>query len=470
MVMMSESLFSSSSVFLTQDIHLESTVQDLPLYSFQVDIEEPGIALTRIFETHPFIPGIILSEQGKFVGMISHRRFLKMLSRPYGRELFLNRCIRLLHRFVSDEFLLLSGNTPILEAANRAVQRDPEMLYEPIVVRLFPEEYQVLDTQQLLLAQSYLHQLATQLLHEKTQAQLIQTEKLVLLGQMVAGLAHELRNPLNCISGNSKFIQDSYDAVLTVLAAYEQKFPDSGYEIKQLKEDLDLEFVKQDFPDLLKSIQVSSERMNQLVSSLRSFSYMDDSCKQETDIHECLNSTLLILKNRLKMMGIKVVKNYDDLPLIPCFPGQLSQVFMNLIVNGIDALEERMKTDWNESPKIEIQTLIKPLSDAEFNYFHRLSKNQISLENSSLNETKNYLSIKITDNALGIPPEIQAKIFENFFTTKPMGKGTGLGLAISHQIIVEKHGGKLILNSTPGEGTEFEILLPLEYPDWSDDE
>ncbi|WP_413165872.1 sensor histidine kinase [Capilliphycus salinus ALCB114379] len=463
MVMMSESLFSSSSsVFLTQDIHLESTVQDLPLYSFQVDIEEPGIALTRIFETHPFIPGVILTDRGKFVGMISQRRFLKMLSRPYGRELFLNRCIRLLHRFVTDQMLILSGNTPILEAANRAVQRDPEKLYEPIVVRLFPEEYQVLDTQQLLLAQSYLHQLATQLLHEKTQAQLIQTEKLVLLGQMVAGLAHELRNPLNCISGNARFIQESYDAVLTVLDAYEQKFPNSGKEIERLKEHFDLEFVKQDFPDLIKSIQVSSERMNQLVSSLRSFSYMDDSSKQETDIHECLDSTLLILKNRLKLAGIEVVKNYADLPPIPCYPGQLSQVFMNLIVNGIDALEERMKTDWNELPQIEIRTQIKPLSDQHFKFYNRLSKEELNFPINLFERTKDYLSIKIIDNALGIPPEIKAKIFDNFFTTKPIGKGTGLGLAISYQIIVEKHGGKLILNSTPGEGTEFEIILPLD--------
>lgn len=469
MVMTSESLFSNSSVFLTQDIHLESTLQDLPLYSFQVDIEQPGIALTQIFETHPFIPGIILTDQGKFVGMISHRRFLKMLSRPYGRELFLNRSIRLLHRFVTDQLLLLSGNAPILEAANRAVQRDPEMLYEPIVVRLFPEEYRVLDTQQLLLAQSHLHQLATQLLREKTQAQLIQTEKLVLLGQMVAGLAHELRNPLNCISGNSKFIQDNYETLLTVLDAYEQKLPHPGNDIEQLKEDLDLEFVKQDFPDLLKSIKVSSERMNQLVSSLRSFSYMDDSRKQETDINDCLDSTLLILKSRLKM-GIEVVKNYDSLPLIPCFPGQLSQVLMNLIVNSIDALEERMKKDWNESPKICIQTEIKQLSDSDCNSYHGLSNNELMYENSYDNNNKDYLSIKISDNALGIPSEIRAKIFDNFFTTKPVGKGTGLGLAISHQIIVEKHGGQLILNSTPGEGTEFEILLPLEYQDLSDED
>jgi len=470
MVMTSESLFSSSSVFLTQEIHLESTLQDLPLYSFTVDIEQPGVALTRIFETHPFIPGIILTDQGKFVGIISHRRFLKMLSRPYGRELFLNRSIRLLQRFVSDKLLLLSGNTPILEAAKKAVQRDTEMLYEPIVVRLFPEEYQVLDTQQLLLAQSYLHQLATQLLHEKTQAQLIQTEKLVLLGQMVAGLAHELRNPLNCISGNSKFIQESYETISMVLAAYEQKFPDSGNDIKHLKENLDLEFVKQDFPDLLKSIQVSSERMNQLVSSLRSFSYMDDYCKQETDIHDCLDSTLLILKSRLKM-GIEVVKDYDNLPLFPCYPGQLSQVFMNLIANSIDALEEQMKKDWNYSPTICIQTKIKLLSDSDFNsYHHSLSNHEFSLERSDLDETKDYLYIKISDNGLGIPDEIQAKIFDNFFTTKPIGKGTGLGLAISHQIIVEKHGGQLILNSTLGEGTEFEILLPMESQDLSDSE
>ena len=149
-------------------------------------------------------------------------------------------------------------------------------------------------------------------------------------------------------------------------------------------------------------------------------------------------------------MGITVIKNYQDLPLVPCYPGQLSQVFMNLIANSIDAVEERLKTDWDESPEVIIQTEIKQLSDSDA-------------------QIKDYISIQIADNGLGIPVEIQNRIFESFFTTKPVGKGTGLGLAISHQIIVEKHGGQLILNSTPGVGTEFEILLPLKHDNESEE-
>ncbi|MBD2482903.1 sensor histidine kinase [Planktothrix sp. FACHB-1365] len=455
------------------NLELESTLQDLSLYDVQVDIKEQGMILAKKLEVNPLIPGVILKEDGEFTGMISRRRFLEQLSRPYGRELFLQRSIRSLQRFAQVELFVLPGKTLIVEAAHKAVQRSPELLYEPIIVQLTENRYQLLDTQQLLVAQSHIHQLTTELLRQQAQSQLIQTEKLASLGQMVAGVAHEIRNPVSCILGNSGCLLNYYQDLMKLIKTYEENTEKPCALIDDLKAEIDFEFLQQDLGEAIKSILVSSERLSQLVNNLHSFSYMDGNQRREINIHDCIDSTLLILKNRLKQ-GIEVIKNYDDIPLFKCYSGQLSQVFMNLISNAIDALEDG-KQNGQKSPRIEIHTQVKMLSEDQI-YPARLA--QLSQENRLLYSFPTYkkaidqdileidvnsewLSIRIRDNGNGIPPEIQSRIFDTFFTTKPAGKGTGLGLAISHQIIREKHGGQLNFISTPGVGTEFEILLPL---------
>ncbi|CAD5925967.1 Sensor kinase CckA [Planktothrix tepida] len=455
------------------NLELESTLQDLSLYDVQVDIKEQGIILAKKLEVNSLIPGVILTEDGQFTGMISRRRFLEQLSRPYGRELFLQRSIRSLQRFAQAELLVLPGNTLIVEAAHKAVQRSPELLYEPIVVQVTENRYQLLDTQQLLVAQSHIHQLTTELLRQQAQSQLIQTEKLASLGKMVAGVAHEIRNPVSCILGNSGCLLNYYQDLMKLIKTYEENTEKPCALIDDLKAEIDFEFLQQDLGEAIKSILVSSERLSQLVNSLHSFSHMDGNHRREINIHDCIDGTLLILKNRLKQ-GIEVIKNYDDIPLFKCYSGQLSQVFMNLISNAIDALEDG-KQNGQKYPRIEIDTQVKMLSEDQI-YPARLA--QLSQENRLLYSFPTYkkaidqdileidvnsewLSIRIRDNGNGIPLEIQSRIFDTFFTTKPAGKGTGLGLAISYQIIREKHGGQLNFISTPGMGTEFEILLPL---------
>jgi signal transduction histidine kinase len=185
---------------------------------------------------------------------------------------------------------------------------------------------------------------------------------------------------------------------------------------------------------------MGSERLTKIVGSLQNFSHLDESKRQPADLHECIESSLIILNNRLKV-GIQIIKFYGDLPLVNCYSGQLSQVFMNIISNAIDALTEKINEQAVSSrtwqPKIEISTDIVERSDSE------------------------WVSVRIADNGSGIPPNIQKRIFETFFTTKPVGKGTGLGLAISHQIVTQIHGGHLLMRSVPETGTEFQILLPL---------
>ncbi|MBD1830263.1 ATP-binding protein [Microcoleus vaginatus GB1-A2] len=459
-----------------RELCLDSTLQELSLYDFQVEATDLGMRISQMLEANPLLPGVILTHQGEFAGMISRRRFLEFISRPFGRELFLKRPVRALYRFAETETLIFPSNTLIVDAARKSLLRSKELLYEPIVVQVSPQTYSLLDVHELLVAQSNIHELATKLLRQQTQSQLIQTEKLASLGQMVAGVAHEIRNPLTCISGNIGFLFNYSKDIMDLLSAYEQIVGESE-KIDGLKKEIEFGFLQEDWVEILKSMKVSSERLTELVTSLHTFSHMDEAHLKEANIHECIDSTLLIMKNRLKY-GIKVVKSYGDLPLFKCYSGQLSQVFMNIISNAIDALEEA-KEEKGFVPAITIETEVIESSDGDCvnseliqNYVRgdRQNSKQLSsatqngdfsLEAAKNNQNNAWIAIRISDNGPGIPPEIQRRIFDTFFTTKPAGKGTGLGLAITHQIVTEKHTGKLNLHSTPGTGTEFEILLPL---------
>ena len=458
------------------ELCLDSTLQELSLYDFQVEATDLGIKISQMLEANPLLPGVIVTHQGEFAGMISRRRFLEFISRPFGRELFLKRPVRALYRFAETESLIFPSNTLIVDAARKSLLRSTELLYEPIVVQVSPQTYSLLDVHELLVAQSNIHELATKLLRQQTQSQLIQTEKLASLGQMVAGVAHEIRNPVTCIRGNIGFLSNYWKDIMDLLSAYEHIVGDSE-KIDELKKDIDFNFLQEDWVEILKSMKVSSERLTELVTSLHTFSHMDETKLKEANIHECIDSTLLIMKNRLKY-GIKVVKSYGDLPLVKCYSGQLSQVFMNIISNAIDALEEA-KGEKGFVPAITIETEVIDSCDGDCvnseliqNYVRgdRQNSKQLSsasqnrdfsLEAAKNNQNNAWIAIRISDNGPGIPPEIQLRIFDTFFTTKPAGKGTGLGLAITHQIVTEKHTGKLNLHSTPGTGTEFEILLPL---------
>ena len=422
----------------THSLSLESTLKDLLLWNFQVETIQLGREVAQLLEANPLLPGIILTEQGEFIGMISRRRFLEQMSRPYGLDLFLRRPSGVLDRLanVSTQLLMFTGDKLIVEAARQSLQRSPEFLYEPLVVQLTSAEYRLLDVHQLLLAQSHIHELTTQLLREQTQAQLIQTEKMASLGQMVAGVAHEIRNPVNGLWGNLNFLSNYIRDLMNLVSAYDREFGNKSERISTVKEEIEFDFLIEDLPEILASMRVSAEQLNKLVGGLRNFSHMSEAKPKPADLHECIDSTLLILRNRIKQ-GIKVHKNYGNLPEIQCYSGQLSQVFMNLITNAIDAMMERKATEFWK-PTLEIRTEVVEISGAS------------------------WASICIADNGCGIPPAIQSKIFETFFTTKPVGKGTGLGLAISHQIVTQKHRGELKLQSQPGSGTEFEILLPME--------
>jgi len=273
---------------------------------------------------------------------------------------------------------------------------------------------------------------------KSTEAQLLQSEKMSSLGRMVAGIAHELNNPINFISGNLVHATSYLKDLLEILAIYQREIPQPPVAVLDKAEEIELDFLVEDLPQLLESMKVGSERAIAIILSLKDFSRLDEAKPGAVDIHICLDSTLLILNNRVKK-GVKLVRNYGQIPTIEGYMGQLSQVFMNLLTNALDSLDENLRLREKSGEK---------------NY-----EPEIIITTQKINE--DFIEIKITDNGTGIKSENLPQIFEIFFTTKPRGVGTGLGLTITHQIITEKHHGTINCHSEVDRGTEFIITLPI---------
>ena len=296
---------------------------------------------------------------------------------------------------------------------------------------------------------------------KQAQAQLIQTEKMSGLGQMVAGIAHEINNPVSFIHGNIDYAESYVRDLLSLLNLYQQEYPEPTLAVQAAIADLDLDFVVKDLKKLLISMKMGSERIRQIVLSLRIFSRLEKSDIKPADLHEGIDNTLLILQHRLKATtkrpAIEVVKEYGDLPHVTCHAGQLNQVFMNLLSNAIDALESfagwTVETLERSSPTTNLSTC-QP---------ENLPTPTICIHTEVT--AGDVVTISIADNGPGMEEEVRSRIFDPFFTTKPVGKGTGLGLSISHEIVVEKHSGQLSCHSAPGEGTKFAIEIPLRTGD-----
>ncbi|XZN99206.1 MAG: PAS domain S-box protein [Microcoleus sp.] len=287
---------------------------------------------------------------------------------------------------------------------------------------------------------------------KETHTQLVQSEKMSSLGLLIAGVAHEINNPISFISCNLGHLNNYTQDLLHILELYQQQYPEPAAEIQAEAEAIELDFIAEDLPQILSSMNVGVERISQIVQSLRNFSRNDNSEMKPINLHEGIDSTLLILNHRLKGKGeippIQIIKEYGDLPAVECFSGPINQVFMNILSNAIDALD-----DWNQQRGL-----------AE----NRGNPSQIKIS-TKLRDTvgdrlpaPNFAEITITDSGPGMSEEVKQHIFDSFFTTKPIGKGTGMGLSISHQIVVEKHQGELDCISELGKGTTFIISIPIK--------
>lgn len=290
---------------------------------------------------------------------------------------------------------------------------------------------------------------------KQSQVQLIQSEKMSSLGQMVAGIAHEINNPVNFIHANLGYLKTSFQDIIHLISLYQQHYPQPHQEIESQAKTIDVKFLMKDLPKIFTSMETGTKRIEKIILSLRNFARLDEAEKKLVDIHEGIDSTLLILQHRLNGTAtypeIQIIKEYGNLPQMECYAAQLNQTFMSILSNAIDAIENLQEANKNQSNSHLDKIDSLPLQTAKPKIWIRT---EIS--------PQNYVVVRIADNGVGIPEAIQTRIFDPFFTTKPVGKGTGLGLSISYQIVVKKHDGNIKYKTKLGKGTEFLIEIPLK--------
>jgi signal transduction histidine kinase len=454
---------------------LDSTLGDLSLYLFQVDAQCCVQSILHTFECYPQLPGVVLlqSPEGeplmgdRLLGMISRQTLLEGVFRSQGFELLLTKPMHGLYSSIRRPTLMLSVQTLIVQAARSAMRRSPDCWGEPLLVQTQEQDYYLLDVHELNRAYWQIRGIETQVRYEQAQVQMIQIEKMASLGRLVDGVAHEILDPVGFIWGNLTHVSQYVDQLLGLNAAYEATVDPVPETIQALKRDGELEYLTQDLPKAIASIQTGAERLKKLALSLQNFCHIDELYPKAADLHECLNAVVLLLKSRLSR-EIEVEKCYGHLPPVSCYAGQLSQVFMNILIHCVEALLNRAVylqeaetltghlPDLAPPPKITITTAVQTADGAVDPVGDR------------------WVSIRITNNGAGLTPPQQQQLFESFSTHQYSIKETTLGL--SYRIVTAKHGGKLTLrspcfempaeppnalHSTASYGTEFEILLPL---------
>ncbi|BAZ38452.1 histidine kinase [Calothrix sp. NIES-4101] len=429
------------------DLCVESTLQELPLYTFEVEISCTGVEVAKVFEQHPLLPGVILLEEGKYIGMLSRRHLLEFLIRPFGRELFFGQSLRTIYSYARTQVLLLPATTSILAAMQMSLRRSPEFIAEPIIVKTSTDTYRLLEVNELTIASWQIRGIETQVRYERSQAQMMQNEKMASLGRLVDGVAHEILDPVNFIWGNLTHLSNYSQDLMRLVTAYTQEFPDTSENINALKADIEFDFLDQDLNKSLASIRTGAERLKKLVISLQNFCHIDTIHPKPVDLHACIDSIVLLINSRIKG-EIIIKKDYGYLPPVYCFIGQINQALMNILSRAIDALIDdairqhyRMDDVADEKkPQIEITTEV----------ITQVSPDMVD---------SRWVSIKIKDNGSGISQEQKQKIMKSFATQKRTEKETSL--ESTYRIITARHGGQLNLRSQLGKGTEFEILLPL---------
>jgi len=422
-LLISASASVDEETIITQDSTAVETSEELPI--------------TVINYVERSLSDVVLSHacrDGQFTNdpYITKRKVKSLLCIPIVSQGQLISILYLENNLTTDAFTADRIEVLQVLSSQAAIALDNALLYASVEQKV-QERTQELNQKNQDLSQT-LEEL------QRTQAQLIQTEKMSGLGQMVAGVAHEINNPVSFIYGNLAPATEYVEDLLSLIDLYQSHYPNPVEEIEDLIDDIDLDFISEDLKNLLNSMQVGAERIRKIILSLRNFSRLDEADKKPVNLHDGLDSTLLILQNRLKESGnekeIKIVKEYGNLPLVNCYASQLNQVFMNLLTNACDAMQDQRNTETPEDrqPSITVRTQVTDRQSVE---------------------------VIVADNGPGMSEETVKRIFNPFYTTKPVGSGTGLGLSISYQIVVEKHSGQLSCISQPGEGAQFIVEIPL---------
>ncbi len=445
-------------------INPQSTVQDLPLHQFTLDRNLPGQVLADWFQDYPHVPGVILLDTQQpelsppLAGMISRSRFLETLLNPVTRDLFLAQPLKTLQNNLRSTLLKLPGNTPILIAAQQALRRSTESLGEPILIELDAHNYRLLDFHTLNIAYWQIRGIETQVWYERTQVQMIRSDKMASLGRLVDGVAHEILDPVSFIWGNLSHLMAYENDVMRLLDRYEAELKTPSPELLALCEDIEIDYLREDIPRTLDSIRSGADRLTKLATSLQNFCHIDEVYPKSADIHDCLDGVMLLLKSRLKS-DIPVVKRYGHLPAVPCFIGKITQVFLNILSYLIDQLLTQAITD-----RI-IAELPLPAHELNRNPSHphlTVTTEACSIDGSGMR----WISIRIGRNGDPLPLAQQQQVLESFLQDVLLTPETSL--VTTYRIITLRHRGFLKLRTAanpadhlePGISTEFEILIP----------
>ena len=439
-----------------RDLGIESILRDLPLYYFEVEVNTLCHQITEVFEKYPLLPGATLLENGEFLGMISRQRLLEYLIGPRAIEMFFNAPVQLLYSYARTDLLILADRTQILAAARMALRRSPQLLSEPIVVKMESGDYHLLNINELNIAYWQIRGVETQLRFENLQTQLIQTEKMASLGRLVDGVAHEILDPVGFIWGNLTYVTDYTQSLIELMTAYEQAMPELPEEIEELQEEIEFDFVKQDLPRSLDSIRKGAERLKNLATSLQNFCHLDEVYPKPADLHVSIDSVVLLMKSRLSG-EIQLLKKYGHLPPVPCYIGQLNQVFINILGYAIDGLINHAFNQKFDREFGETDHLTPVASTSKF--LIEIQTAMISRDSGipDLPEDR-WVSIKIKDNGPGMSPQKLEKLYASFSNNHRRVEKES-SLAVSYGIVTAKHGGEFKVRSELGLGTEFEILL-----------
>ncbi len=448
-----------------QDLKLESVLRELPLYEFSIAATCPSREIVAIFEQYPLLPGVILQQQGRLLGLISRQRLLESLIRPEGMGLFLDRPVSVLHSHARTDVLWLLEDTPIVTAAQRALRRSPELQGEPILVESPDQTYRLLNVHDLNIAYWQIRGIETQVRYERIQMQMIHNEKMANLGALVDGVAHEILDPVGFIWGNLSHLTTYGDQLIALLRAYEAYLPTPPSAIADLKEAVEWDYLQDDLPRAIESIRSGAERLKKLASGLQNFCHIDEVYPKPADLNACLDGILLLLKSRLAN-EIQVVCEYGHLPPVSCYLGQLGQVFMNLLVHAVDSLldeavRQKLAVEAENTTSISHRSrshVQKPCIEVKTQLCDQAEVGKVG------NPSDRWVRIIIADNGPGMTAEQQRQVEESFSVERRATKETSL--AMSYRIVTAKHGGELRLRSprisdSHSPGTEFEILLPL---------
>lgn len=437
---------------------LDSTLKDLPLYSCPVDIQILGRDLAQVFENNPDLPGVTLFDRGNWVGMLSRSRFLEYLLRPQGGKMFLSKSLKVLYSYARTTCLTLSGDTQILLAAQQVLRRSQILGSEPIVVQLDEDTYSLLESHQLNSAYWQIRGIEMQVWQERMQVQMIRSDKMASLGRLVDGVAHEILDPVSFIWGNLSHLSGYVKDVYSLLEAYEKAMPTPPPHIAALREEIEIDYLREDIPKTLESIRTGADRLSKLASSLQNFCHIDEVYPTPANLHDCLDGVLLLLKSRLKN-ELTIVKHYGHLPPVPCFIGQITQVFLNLLSQGIERLLVRAVAETWQTESLNIYG--KTLTPVD-------SCITVTTETCSLDGSgTRWISIRIGNNAAPMSLEEQQQLQASFLDPHLMGTETSL--VTSYRIITYRHKGMLKVRTRTnpedvleeGINTEFEMLIPL---------